>query len=312
MDNFLYSINATLPIFLLIVLGKLLLYLHLIDDHFVKIANKFVFYVALPCLLFADIAESDVVTDFDFTYMIYCIAATTAMFLLCWLLGNLFIKEKESQGAFIQASYRSSAAILGTAFILNMYNDIGMTPLMIMSCVPLFNIYAIIVLTVKSPKSQGVAKKEIFLQILKNPIIIAIALGMVFSLLPISLPSFMEKTIHNLCNTTVPLALIAIGATFQIRGAIKKLKPTILATSLKLIIVPAIFLPIGIYFGFRNQALVAALIMLASPTTVSSFVMAKATENDGVLTSSVIVLTTLLSSVTLTLWIYILKSFALI
>lgn len=308
MDNFLYSLNATLPIFILIILGKVFFKLNLIDEPFVKKANKFVFYIALPCLLFADIAESDIAIAFDLRYVLFCILATTGMFLFCWLIGNLFVKEKESQGAFVQASYRSSAAILGTAFILNMYSSIGMTPLMIMASVPLFNVYAIIVLTVKSPDTKQVSKLNIVLQILKNPIIFAIFLGMAVSFLRIPIPTVATKVIHNLGDITVPLALISIGATFQIRGAIKKIKPTLLASSLKLIIIPAIFIPLAIFLDYRDQSLVAALIMLASPTTVSSYVMAKETHNDDVLTSSVIVLTTLLSTITLTLWIFILRS----
>ena len=74
----------------------------------------------------------------------------------------------------------------------------------------------------------------------------------------------------------------------------------------------AIFLPMAVKMGFRNQELMAILIMLASPSTVTCFVMAKGMDNDEVLSSSIVVLTTLLSSVTLTAWIFILRNFGLI
>ena len=105
-----------------------------------------------------------------------------------------------------------------------------------------------------------------------------------------------------------PLALICIGVTFEGRKALAKIKPTIYAAIYKLVLQPAIFLPIAISMGFTKEKLVALIIMLGSPTTPSCYIMAKNMKNDGVLTSSIIVATTLLSSVTLTVWIFIVRS----
>ena len=112
----------------------------------------------------------------------------------------------------------------------------------------------------------------------------------------------------SIAATATPLALISIGATFEGRKAIRKIKPAAIASFIKLILLAALFLPIAIYLGYRNQELMAVLIMLASPSTVSCYIMAKNTGNDSVLTSSIIVLTTLFSSVTLTGWIFLLHS----
>ena len=112
-----------------------------------------------------------------------------------------------------------------------------------------------------------------------------------------------------MANTATPLALISIGASFEGKKALKKMKPTLLASFIKLILLAGLFLPLAVFFGYRNQELMA---LLGSPTTVSSYIMAKNTGNDGILTSSIIVLTTLLSSLTLTLWIFVLKSFGVL
>ena len=74
----------------------------------------------------------------------------------------------------------------------------------------------------------------------------------------------------------------------------------------------ALFLPAAVALGFRESELVAILVMLGSATTVSCFVMAKNMGHEGVLTSSVVMLTTLFSGFTLTGWIYLLRSFTLI
>ena len=108
------------------------------------------------------------------------------------------------------------------------------------------------------------------------------------------------------------MALIALGAGFEGRKALAKIKPTIFASLIKLVILPAIFIPFASMFGFGDEKLVALLIMLASPTTVSSYIMAENMDNDGTLASSVIVLTTFLSAFTLTGWIFLLRSMGLI
>ena len=173
-----------------------------------------------------------VVHAWDWKFVVFCFFATlisiTAVTLLSFLL-----KDKSLQGEFIQASYRSSAAIFGIAFIQNIYGEAGMEPLMIVASVPLYNIMAVVVLTV--------------------------------------------------------------------------MRPVILAVLLKLVILASVFLPIAVTLGFRTEKLIAILVMLGSATTVSSYVMARNMGHKGVLTSSVVMLTTLLSAFTLTGWLYLLK-----
>ena len=218
------------------------------------------------------------------------------------------MKNEAEKGAFIQASYRSSAAILGLAFIDNMYDSAGMAPLMIIGAVPLFNIFAVIILTIKGNNGEHPDVKHTILNIFKNPILLGILFALPFAFLDIHFPAFINKGISYLASTASPLALLSIGAGFEGKKAIKKIRPTLLASFIKLILLCAIFLPPAIYMGYRRQELIGILIMLGSPATVSCYIMAKNTGNDVVLTSSVIVLTTLLSSVTLTAWIFVLKS----
>lgn len=309
MSNFLYSLNATLPIFLIIILGKVLYKLRVIGDDFVKSTDRYVFYVALPVLVFKDLTENNIQSNFNIGYVGFCFFVTLIVILSIWGLTELFMKEESEKGAFIQASYRSSAAILGLAFIDNMYSDAGMAPLMIIGAVPLFNIFAVIILTIKGNNSvQKPDLKTTIINVMKNPILLGILIALPFAFLGIQFPAFISKGINYISGTASPLALFSIGAGFEGRKAIKKLKPTVIATFIKLFLLCALFLPLAVYLGYRNQELIAILIMLGSPATVSCYIMAKNTNNDAVLTSSIIVLTTLLSSVSLTMWIYILRS----
>lgn len=315
MENFIFSVNVTVPIFLVILLGYILRRCNFLTDEFVRVANKYVFVVALPAMLFKDIAESDVREEMDFKFFLFCLIVTIAMFLGVWAVARIFVKDKTMIGAFAQAGARGSAAILGVAFVENICGEIGMTPLMIVAAVPFFNIMSVIILVFNANNEKGrdMGKiKNACINIAKNPIIISILLGLIASVAGLKFAPIPERTLGYVARTATPIALIAVGAGFDTRKAIERLKPAIGASFIKLILLPLIFLPIAYKIGFGPSEMVAILIMLASPTTVSCYIMAKNMDNDDILTSNVIVLTTLLSSVTLTLWIFILRSFGCI
>lgn len=314
MDNFIYSLNATVPIFLVMAVGYFLRRIHLLNDNFVTVANKFNFQVTLPILLFMEISAMDLQTNFDPLYFFFCMAATLTSILLIWFFSARFIKDRSMTGSFIQGAYRGSAAVLGVAFIQNIYGSAGLAPLMIVAAVPLYNIFAVIILTIYGEAPPGTVRstsasvRRTALNIIKNPIIIGIAAGVPFSLFRLRLPDMLEKTLSNFADMSTPIALVAIGAGFEGGKALARLKPTLLASLIKLVIQPAVFLPVAIFLGFRGQELIALLIMLGAPTTVSSYIMAKNMGNDGALASSIIVTTTVLSSITVTVWIFLLRS----
>lgn len=316
MENFIFSINVTFPIFLVMVIGYILKQIGMLNDNFVTVANKFNFKVTLPFMLFRDISGVDIRAVFDLKYVLFCAIVSTICFWLIWGGVKLFVKDKSIRGAFVQSSFRSSAAVMGLAFIQNMYGSSAMGPLMIVGAVPLYNIFSVIVLTFEAQTDEAIngreKVKEACINIAKNPIILGILTGLIATLLQLDFPVIMDKTIHNVAQMATPLALITIGAGFEGRKALAKIRPTIAASMIKLVIQPLIFLPVAAWMGFTGEKMIAILIMLASPTTPSCYIMAKSMKNDGVLTASVIVTTTLLAAFTLTGWIFILKSVGLI
>ena len=315
MSNFIYSLNATMPVFLVMLLGWWLKRLKFLTDDFVSVGDKLVFKVALPVLVFKDIAGADLSHDFNLKFVLFCFLGTCIFFGVTWLLAELFIKDKSLVGTFVQGSFRGSAAILGIAFAQNIYGDSGLVPMMIVASIPLFNIFSVIVLIRSANAGEtnraAVIKKTLW-GIVTNPIIIGIFAGIPFALLHIEFPSIVAKTIDSVGSLSTPLALLTIGAGFSTGAAAKRWKLTSVATVIKLILIPGVFLPAAVAMGFRNEELVALLILTGAPTTVSSYIMAKNMGGDGVLASGIVVATTLLSSVTLTLIIFILKTFSYI
>ena len=314
MDNLIFSLNATVPVFLMMVLGMVFKKLGWIDDVFASKMNKFVFLVPLPVLVFEDLATVDFAEVWNLKFVLFCFAATFISIALA--AGVSFVwRDRSIRGEFIQASYRSSAALLGIAFIQNIYGDAGMAPLMIIGSVPLYNVMAVVVLSFFQPERKKL-DREVWIRTLKgivtNPIIIGIAAGLIWSGLGLGMPPIMEKTVSNIGAVATPLGLMAMGASFDLKQACGKLRPSVTATVLKLVGFAAVFLPAAVWLGFRTEELVAILVMLGSATTVSCFVMAKNMGHEGVLTSSTVMLTTLFSAFTLTGWLYILRSLALI
>ena len=312
MENFIYSINVTMPIFLVMVIGYILKQIGMLNDNFVTVANKFNFKVTLPFMLFKDIAGVDIKAVFDIKYVLFCAIVSTICFWVVWGTAKLLVRDKTIRGAFVQSSFRGSAAVMGLAFIQNIYGSSAMGPLMIVSAVPLYNIFSEIVLTFEANDSTGIDKKakirQAGINICKNPIILSILAGLIVGLLGIQFPTLVNKTVSNVAQMATPLALITIGAGFEGRKALAKIAPTMAASMIKLVLQPLVFLPVAAWMGFSGEKMIAILIMLASPTTPSCYIMAKSMNNDEVLTASVIVTTTLMAAFTLTGWIFLLKT----
>lgn len=314
MDNLIFSLNATVPLFLMMVLGAVFKKTGIFNDGFVSVMNSFVFKIALPAALFHDLASEDFFSVWDPKFVIFCFCVTAICITAAVIISRLG-HDKTITGEFAQAAYRSSAAILGIGFIENLYGNSGMAPLMIAATVPLYNIMAVVLLSVFKPEGSVLDKKlliKTLKDIVTNPIILGIAIGILWSVLNMPKPNMLMKTVKYLSNISTPMGLMAVGASFEMKKAFGRIKPAIIAAVLKLIVWCAIFLPVAISLGFRNDKLISILVMLGSPTTVSCFIMAKNMGHEGVLTSGTIMLTTLLSAFTLTGWLYLIKVMGLV
>lgn len=278
MEHLIFSLNATIPIFLTMVLGYLFKQCRMIDEPFVKVLNRFNFQVTLPVMLFEDLAGADFASVWDGKYVLFCFGVTFVSIFAIWGISSLLLKEKDVVGEFTQGCYRSSAAVLGLAFIQNIYGTSLMAPLMIIGTVPLYNVMAVVILSFTGPGEHKLNKeglKKSIMGIAQNPIIISIVLGIAVSLMHVEFPYIVDKTIHNFSVMASPLALIGLGAGFEGRKAVKKLRLTAVCTAVKLLLLPAMFLPVALWMGFTGEKLVAILVMLGSATTTSCYIMAK-------------------------------------
>lgn len=316
MEDLVFSLNATLPIFLMMMLGYFLRRVGIVTQAFADAANSFVFKICLPLVLFDDLYQMDIAAAWDGGFVVFCAAATLSSIVLCWLVSRAFGRQPW-RGEFIQASYRSGAAFLGIAFLQSIYGEAGVAPLMVIGAVPIYNVSAVIILELMRPgkETRGVSP-ELIRQTLKgiatNPIILGILAGVAWSLLRIPMPQVLGTAVADVGGIATPLGLIALGASFSFRRAFAVGTPSIVASAIKLVGLELVFLPMALAAGYTGQKLVAVMMMLGLPSTVSGYVMARNMGYEGAVNSSVVMLTTLLSSVTITFWLWLLKSQGLV
>ena len=310
-SDFIFSLNATVPVFLMMVFGWCVRQLGLLDEHSTAQINKFVFRTLLPPLLFMDLSTADFRSVWDGSFVLFCMCATLLSVGIAAAF-SLLHRDKCERGEIIQASYRSSAAVLGIAFVNNIYGSSTVSALMIVGTVPLYNVIAVVTLALTSPERGELSGKKLWLSTAKsiatNPIILGIAAGILWSLTGWHQPVIMSRSIAYLGRMATPLSLIALGASFKFSESKGRKALVCGIVAQKLLLYCCIFLPAAVKLGFRGEKLVAILIMLGSATTGSCFVMAKNFGHKGSITAFAVMLATLCSAFTLTMWLFVLKT----
>lgn len=312
MENFLLALEVIFPIVVNLALGYTMKRAGIFDDTTVKRMNASVFKVFLPLLLFYNVCTTDVKTAFDAKLISYSVLSIAACFLILLIIVPRFEKDNKRRGALIQGIFRSNFIIFGMPVAMSLCNpeDIGSVSLLIAVIAPTFNVLAVI--TMEIFRGSKINVLQIIKGVITNPLIIASALGLIFAGFNIQIPPLLSKCISDITKITNPLALILLGASFTF-GSVKGYTKELIAGLLgRLVIVPAIFLPLASALGFRGGDMVALMVLFASPAAVSSFIMAEQMEGDGALAGQLIVLGSVLSVFTVFIWILILKGLMLI
>lgn len=314
-SNFVFSLGATLPVFAVMVLGHLLRRAGFLTHGFCHVGNQLVFHLALPAMLFRQIAGMGTGVLAHGPFVIFGAAASLLSVFLVWIPARLFLRDKTEVGAFTQGAFRGNTALLGSVFLQSISGSTEYAPLIVLAAVPIYNVFSVIVLSLESGgggKLDGKRVRQALVNVCKNPIILGIVLALPFVIFGVPLPQMADKALASLGGMASPLALLVIGAEFRWEAAVKKLSPTLWAAAVKLLLLPGTMLPLAAALGFRGEPLIAYLVMFGTPTAVSSYIMAENMGNDGVLANGIVASTTVFSAVTLTGWIFLLRTLNLI
>lgn len=313
-DNLIFSINTALPIFLVLLIGWALKTNKIIDDSFTQTANTLVFYIALPIKLFYDVSRTAFSETFDTALILFLIVITLGSVVISWVIGRICIKDPAQFGAFVHGCFRGNFLYIGFSLMENITGGIGpKAPIAAAFVIPMYNILAVVILTYAGPSTNPQKRVSNTLKsIFRNPLILAIGAGVAASLLSLEMPLFATRTMSYFSALTTPLALIAIGASFTFRESLHSVKPALLASGVKLILLPFFAVSLAWLAGFRGHDVVLVYILVGVPTATTSYIMTAAMKGDKDLASSIIMISTAFSVVTMTAFVFAFKSFGII
>lgn len=312
MNNLYLAVSVVFPLFCMMALGYFLKAIGIFNDLFLKQLNGLCFRVFLPLVLFINIYQSDFFELFSARLILFAVILVVVSFILLMIIIPKIEPENNNRGVMIQGIFRSNYILFGVPIAQTLYGNehTGTTAILIAFIIPLFNLLSVVALSIYSKQKQS--RKQVLAEVIHNPLIIGSVVAFFFVLTGIRLPILIEHTIADISKVATPLALIVLGGSFQFKsiGAYKKqLSISVLG---KLILLPGIFIPIAILFGFRKIELAALMAIFASPTAVSTFTMAQNAKANYKLSGQIVVLDSMLSVVSIFLWIVVLKYFNLI
>ncbi|MDA0989476.1 MAG: AEC family transporter [Verrucomicrobia bacterium] len=301
--------GAITPIVIVAMIGALLRRCHFVRPEFFQQSNRVVFWVGLPCLLFVGVAQPSHNPQLAIQMEAILLAGMAGCILMALIVLTVVRLPRASACAFIQTTYRGNIAFVGlpvTLIAMNaMDTELSGSLLVVLGLTaPLFSIVAVVVLSFGTDAGAASKRRRLLVvtrTTLTNPLLLACAAGFLYSLLsPVSLPVPLERAMRMLGEMALPLALLGVGATLNLKGQAHRLPVTALAATIKLVGAPACgYLAIKL-IGLEPQAARAVLIFLACPTAIASFVMADQMQCDSELTADVIALTTVLAPLSLT------------
>ena len=288
--NFRIAVEAVMPIFLLILLGMASRNLHIMSDTELNHANKAIFQVMFPIMMFYNIYS----VDFSGVILAGYIALLTE-------------KQNYSRGALIQAVYRGNFVLMGIPIMNNLMGDeaMGLTTVMVAIIVPIYNVLAVITLEVfrGGTLKPGVIVKRI----VTNPLIFGAVAGIIAAVLGVKLPVILSKPMGQIASSASVVALMVMGASFRFSSIKENLKNLILGVTGKLIVSPGLALGAGYLLGLRGRPLALLIIMFGAPCAVSGYTMAQQMDSNGELAAGCLIFTSLLSCITICGWIFLFK-----
>lgn len=314
------AINAVVPIVLLVLLGYLLRKFGVLTKEFVKVGNKFSFNVAIPCMLFLNVYDIKSFGAIRWDVVLYSSIMLFVIFGLGYVTAIFTTKKADRRGVILQGCFRSNMAILGLSLASSLGGNeaVAIAGIITAFSMPVLSLLSVLSLSIFVKRGEECKNdvKGVLLNVIKNPLIIGIAIGMVFLLIRGGQQSIWGETVFSLKEDLTflynslgyvkaiasPFALIVLGAQFDFSSSKGMLKEIVVTTTWRLLIAPLIgigtaillseFTPV-LNFGINEYPSLIAL--FATPVAVTSAIMASQMKNDEQLATQLVVWSSLIS-----------------
>ncbi len=298
---------ALFPLYFYMATGAVLRKMKILKTEDLPKMNALLFRSFLFFSLFNNVRNANFSGADSGKLLLFGAASVFFLFAVYMLTVPRIIKNYEQSSVAIQAMYRSNFVLLGMAYAEQLCGpeNVGPVSLLVSVVVPSFNLLA--VLTFELLRGGKVNVGKILLNIIKNPLIIASALGAICALLKITFPEYIDKPMKALASAATPFAMVLVGASLTLKSMAKNKKLVLGVSVVRLILSPLLVVPAAVLLGFRDAALVGIMAATAAPTAVVSVAMSYELGGDGELAAEIVATTSLLSLFTMFLWVLALR-----
>ena len=308
LQNLIICVSAVVPSAIYLTIGIILRKCRVIGERDVKRFTHMVFVALYPFIMFDNLYGKSIRDNLDFRLGAYALGFTALQLIVSWAFVCRIEKDNYDRGAMIQALYRSNFVLMGFPIAINLFGKGNIAPVAIimMLVVPFYNISAVILF--EYFRGGKVDVVQMLKKILTNPIIDGAIAAAVVMILGIKLPAPVESTVTSLSDATSPIALILLGGGLNFKSFESDKRKVALCTFGKLVFFPVFCIAGAVAIGLRDVPLIAVMLMGSAPVALASFTMASSMGGNGRLAGEIVVTTTLLSCLTIPVWLFILKT----
>ncbi len=313
MNTVILSFQAIFPLMAYMALGYFLNKRGYFPERVPQAINKIVFKILLPINIFNSIFTTNLAEAFRWDVALYVGISCIISFLTITFIVKRIEKTRDFIPVMIQGIHKANYNLLSVSIVSSFFGSaIGMTAVLVAIITPIVNTCSAITFESNLGKERTsvavLAKKT-----LKNPLVLGSLVGVAANLCHLPIPKFiLSGVIKNLSGMATPLALLTLGATLEFSSLKRYAKQLSIVAAGKLVLLPAVILPIAILIGIRGADLLAVTIYCASPTAVNSYSTAVSMGGNEELAGDVVIVTSVLSILTLFLWMCLLGSLGVI
>ena len=313
MESFLAALNAVVPFLFYITFGYTMKVKGVVKEEFLQQLNKMIFRLFYPFMTFYNIYKAEASSMPSSLLMIFAGVSILALEAILVLTVPRIVKENPKRGVIIQAIYRSNFILFGLPLTISVFGESAssVAAMLITVVVTIYNTTSVVILEMFN-SDGNTSFKTILINVAKNPLLQGAAVGLFFFFTGLKVPASIIKPISEFSNMTSPLALFVLGGTLQFNAISGNLKYLVPALSLKLMVIPAVMLSIAYALGLRGLELFLIVVIYGTPVAAASYPMAQNMGGDGELAGEFVVISTVVSTITLFLWIFFMKSMGLI
>lgn len=312
LDSFLVALRVVIPMALLMGVGALIRRAKIIDRPTMRAVDKMTFRLFMPVLLFKNIYDTNLSGDFSMKELAFALVGLLLVFLLALAVPPRLVADHNKAAAIGQAIIRSNYILFGVAVAESIYGkgNAGSVALLGAVVVPATNALAVVILELN--RSGRTQPGKLLLSILKNPMVIAALLALAMVGLHIPIPALLYQVLADIAGVTTTISFLSLGVSLDLGELSANRRPLAIGVALRMLLVPAIFLPLTVALGFRGEALCALMVLFAAPAAVASYPMAVAMGADGQLAGQLVCTTTVTSIFTMFCFTFLFKSLGLL